>query len=249
MKMPKKEEMPTIYPRNIEAVAKALKGQYDDFGHYNRKNPLDELLFIICSTKTDERVYRNTFQSLRKAYPTFAELRVAPEKEIARVIKPGGLSRTKAKTIKQVLDKLVQIQGKASLIHLKGLSDSECEQFLTNLPGVGIKTARCVMLYSLDRAVFPVDTHCWRMSMRLGWVPWSTDERRSAPKDMDRLQERVPKHLRYSLHVNMVSHGRAICRVHMPQCEDCSILRYCQYGKAYIVTKKHRSSEVCAGAA
>ncbi|MEZ5304792.1 MAG: endonuclease III domain-containing protein [Verrucomicrobiales bacterium] len=101
--------------------------------------------------------------------------------------------------------------GKLSLADLRRLPDGEVEAFLTSLKGVGKKVARCVMMYSLDRQVFPVDTHCWRIARRLGWVRPTQKDGHCSERDMDRLQERIPPARRYSLHVNMVSLGRGFC--------------------------------------
>jgi len=98
---------------------------------------------------------------------------------------------------------------------------------LLSLPGVGRKTARCILMYSLGREVFPVDTHCWRVAIRLGWIAPSCSNGRCYPKDMDALQEKIPPELRYTLHVNMVSLGREICTMRQPKCPDCPLTHLC----------------------
>jgi endonuclease III len=108
------------------------------------------------------------------------------------------------------------------------MSDDECEQFLLGLPGVGTKVARCVMMYSLDRQVFPVDTHCWRICRRLGWVRRTTPDGNCSRRDADRLQSRIPPELRRSLHVNMVSLGKRLCLAGSPRCDECPIGRLCR---------------------
>src|SRR3989338_3983917 len=110
---------------------------------------------------------------------------------------------------------------------IKKMSDEECEQFLSSLPGVGKKVARCVMLYSLNRQVFPVDSHCWRIANRLGWNKKTCNSKNYSVKDMDFLQELIPPTMRFSLHVNMVSHGRKICTARSPKCKACTINCYC----------------------
>lgn len=215
------------YSSNVWDVAAALKTRYRDFNHYNRKNPLDELLFIICSTKTGEASYRSTFRSLKETFPTHYQIAEAPAEYIARPIVSGGLSNQKAKAIRELLDIIVEKFGEPSLKSLRAMGDAEAEAFLLSLPGVGKKVARCVLMYSLGRQVFPVDTHCWRIARRLGWVRPTQKDKHCAPRDMDRLQSKIPPELRYSLHVNMISLGREICTPAAPRCEECPISAWC----------------------
>lgn len=210
------------------AVARALRKQYKDFDHYNLHDPLEELLFIVCSTKTAEAGYRATYESLRNAFPTNDDLLSAPESRIALVLQRGGLARKKAAIIKRLLEALVEVFGRPTLDPLRAMDDSECERFLISLPGVGKKVARCVMMYALDRKVFPVDEHCWRISKRLGWIRQTRKNRSGSPRDEDRLQSKIPPPLRFSLHVNMISLGRAICRAQNPACDKCPIANLCR---------------------
>ncbi|MEQ6342427.1 MAG: endonuclease III [Gammaproteobacteria bacterium] len=215
------------YPVAVREVAGALKYRYHDFDHYNLKDPLDELLFIICSTKTEEASYRNSFRALKESFPTHLKIAEAPAEYIAQTIARGGLSNQKAKAIRNLLDAVVARFGEPSLEPLRAMSDKEAEDFLLSLPGVGKKIARCVLMYSLDRQVFPVDTHCWRIVRRLGWVRPTQKDRHCAPRDMDRLQSKIPPELRYSLHVNMISLGREICTAGAPRCDECPLADWC----------------------
>ncbi|TAJ82291.1 MAG: endonuclease III [Gallionellaceae bacterium] len=215
------------YPSGVWKVAAALKNRYRDFNHYNLKNPLDELLFIICSTKTGEAGYRDTYRSLKQIFPTHLQVAEAPAEYIARPMVSGGLSNQKSKAIREIYDVLVERFGEPTLASLRKMDDAEAEAFLLLLPGVGKKVARCVMMYSLGRQVFPVDTHCWRIARRLGWVRPTQKDKHCAPRDMDRLQSKIPPGLRYSLHVNMISLGREICTSSAPQCDGCPITAWC----------------------
>lgn len=214
-------------PANIDEVAAALKYRYADFNHYNLKDPLDELLFIICSTKTGEVSYRTTFKALKTAFPTSNQLAQAKAEHIAKLIAPGGLSNQKSKAMRSLLDAVIARFGAPTLKPLRKMSDRDAEAILIALPNVGKKVARCVMMYSLDRQVFPVDTHCWRIARRLGWVRPTQKDRHCAPRDMDRLQSKIPPEFRYSLHVNMISLGREICTASAPKCEECPIATWC----------------------
>ncbi len=214
-------------PENIISIARALRKRYKDFGHYNRKNPLDELLLILCSVKRGEKVYLRAFKSLKQAYPTYEKLNQASVKELTKHIEWGGLQNQKARSLKKITTAITRRFGKLSLAPLRKMTEEECEEFLCSLPGVGKKVARCVMLYSLDMEVFPVDTHCWRISKRLGWIKANGKHKFCTSQDMDLLQDLMPPKLRLSLHVNMVSLGRELCLARSPKCHCCPIAQYC----------------------
>lgn len=219
------------YFPNVDSVARALSECYGDHAHGNKANPLSELLFILCSLQTNEELYQSTYASLRAKFPTFRQLADATEDEIASVLARGGLSRQKARTIRAILSRLESDFGAPTLSPLRAMSDAECQYYLESLPGVGRKTARCVMMYSLGREVFPVDSNCWRIARRLGWVRPTRPDKSCSPRDMERVQAGIPTNLRLSLHVNLVSHGRACCLPSVPLCESCCIRRFCRTGQ------------------
>lgn len=219
---------------DVESVAAALSHRYDDFQHFNRRDPLEELVFIFCSTQTDEKKYLATFERLLAAFPSIEDLGVAAEEDLERILRPAGLAPMKARLLRRTFDQILSEHGTLTLDPLKFKEDRDCEAFLTALPGVGKKVARCVMMYSLGRHVFPVDSHCWRISRRLGWVRATRRDKRCTDRDMDRLQAKVPSHLRFSLHVNMVSLGRELCRPESPACPRCPIRAFCRRGRSSI---------------
>lgn len=219
------------YFLNVDTIARRLSERYGDDTHGNKDNPLRELLFIICSVQTNEMLYRSTYTRLTTTFRNFRQLTYATEEEIAAVIARGGLARQKAHTIKGILSRLVFDFGIPTLRRLRELSDAECEEYLESLPGVGRKSARCVMMYSLGREVFPVDSNCWRICRRLGWVRPTRPDKSCSPNDMNRIQKRVPPELRFSLHVNFVSHGRDHCLPLQPKCDSCCIREYCRTGR------------------
>ena len=220
--------MPAKTPAKLEAIARILRRRYGDFDHYNKKNPLDELIFIICSVQTAEVSYKRTFRALRDEFKTFTHLNEAPAEYLARPLKPGGLSEQKSKSLRQIFDTITEAFGRLTLTPLKQFDDDECETFLTSLPSVGKKVARCVMMYSLGRDVFPVDTHCWRIARRLGWIRPTTSDGHCSHRDMDRLQEKIPEPWRFSLHVNFISLGREFCTATNPKCGACPVRQHCR---------------------
>lgn len=216
------------YSPEVEEVALVLRKEYGDFAHHNKKNPLDELFFILCSVKRSEKVYIEAFKSLKKNFPRYELIAASSVKKISRAVNWGGLQNQKAAAAKEIIKRLIRHFGRPTLTPLKRMTDEECERFLMDLPGVGKKVARCVMLYSLDRHVFPVDAHCWRISNRLAWNGTGHDSGTCNNTSMDQLQTLVPPALRFSLHVNMVSHGRKICTAYKPKCRECVITSFCQ---------------------
>ena len=152
------------YAYKVSEIAEILKTEYKDFTHHNKSNPLDELLFIICSIKRSEKVYLASFKTLKKNFPSHKALLEAPVEKISGILASSGLQNQKALMIKQTLTAITERFGRPTLTPLKKMSDAECEDFLLGLHGVGRKVARCVMLYALGRQVFPVDSNCWRIS-------------------------------------------------------------------------------------
>lgn len=217
----------THYPTHVREVAEALESTYRNFSHYNLEDPFEELLFIVLSTKTTEPSYLASFQALKNAFPKRDDLIGVPAERIASVIAKGGLSSKKSEIIRIIVDEISKRFSSLTLDPLKKMSEIEAEEFLLSLPGIGKKTARCVMMYSLKAKVFPVDTHCWRIAKRLGWIRPTQKDKRCGPRDMDRLQEKIPPDLRFSLHVNMVSLGREICLASAPKCVSCPVLEWC----------------------
>lgn len=204
--------------------------------HGNQRNPLDELVFIILSAQTESYLYRQTYRDLRAAYTPWTRLIEAPIREIASVIRRGGLARKKAAQLQAAFREIVHVRGKLSLRFLHKHADAEVLKFLTSLPGVGVKTAKCVMMYSLDRPVFPVDTHVWRVARRLGIA-----EQVPKPSDAQEceLERRIPKDLRYPLHVKLVSLGKTTCRTYFPKCDSCVLAPICP--------SDHREDSVWSG--
>ena len=197
----------------------------------NKKNPLNELLFIQLSLRTTGPSFERTYSYFKKRYPRWEQVFKASNKEVADAIFNAGLSKQKASNLKKILNKLMKDFGRLSLSRLKHLDDYEIEAYLSSLPGIGKKTARCIMLYSFDRDVFPVDSHCFRIIKRLGWIG---QDKKHTDKVADEIQDLIPKSIRYSLHVNMVAHGRSMCHPVYPRCTICPILKLCPFGQEKI---------------
>ena len=212
---------------HVEEVTRAVIEKFGQPTLGNKKNPFDELLYIILSSRTPPGSYQDTYRSLRRRFRTADSLAAADPEEVAESIERGGLQRKKARAITAIAAELQRTFGRVTLAPLKAMETDEAEAFLTSLPGVSKKTARCVLMYALDRPVLPVDVHCYRVAQRLGWVPSGvhpTDRR------ADELQDGVPEHLRRDLHVGMVLLSRDYCRPNTPNCRGCPVAEFCQTG-------------------
>ena len=192
----------------------------------NKDDPLDELIFIILSQMTTGPSYERVFDRLKAAMPDWQILTETSVSDLTLLIADAGLSGQRALRLKQIAVRLVHDFGEVSLAELANSNDETVQQYLTSLPGVGVKTAKCVMMYSLGRQVLPVDTHTARVATRLGLVPTGS----AATIDRD-LSVVVPPALRFDFHVNAVAHGRAVCRAVRPRCDDCVLSSLCPVGR------------------
>src|SRR5262249_8427187 len=132
---------------------------------------------------------------------------------------------------------LKDLFGHVTLDPLRKMSDEDAEKHLLALPGIGIKSARCILLYSLERQVFPADNHCLRISQRLRWIPKADFNKGTA----NALQNGIPPSFRGDLHVGMVLLGREFCLPKNPRCRECPILKFCQTGKSNLKLKSTSS--------
>jgi endonuclease III len=212
------------HPDRIRAVCAALERRYGSPRHGNKANPLDELVFIILSNRTQDRTFRRTFLRLKAAYPSWRTVTSRSRRRIERALAPGGLGRLKTDQLVAIFGALRAAFGYPTLAPLRHLSNNEAEALLTSLPGVGPKVAKCVLMYSMDRAVLPVDVHVHRVASRLG-----LQVKRRPDTSQDLIETAVPPRFRYSFHVNAVAHGRTLCLPRRPECQQCPVHRWCTF--------------------
>lgn len=191
----------------------------------NQLDPLDEAIYIILSFQTDLRRFKETWQKLRSAFLRWSDVEAAPHNDVAAVLEPGGLHRQKARAIKLLLAAVRRRFGDLSLDALHEMADIEAERVLTRLPGLSWKGARCVLLYALDRKVFPVDGNTFRVLRRTGVIPISAVYRRLSLHDA--VQAAVDPDLRRRYHVNLVVHGQEVCLPQRPLCDACCAASIC----------------------
>ncbi len=188
---------------------------------------LDVLVETILSQHTSDANSHRAFLELRKQYPRWEQVCEADPKSIERAIRSGGLARQKSVRIQTVLRSIREREGRLSLARLKKMSTDAVYNYLTSLPGVGDKTACCVLLFALDRPVMPVDTHIHRVTKRLGWI-----SSRATPDVARATWERaLPAEHLYHAHVLLIAHGRRCCVAQRPRCPECPIRAHCAYGR------------------
>lgn len=222
-------DSPELSPQLLERTNDLLARRYGTPRLGNKRHPVSELVFIILSARTRGTAHEVIYRRLRRHFKTWERVRDARISEIEHVIHDAGLSRIKSRQIKALLQRLTLDFGTLSGRGLLKMRTDTLESYLMSLPGVGLKTARCVMMYALDRPVFPVDTHCMRLFENLGLI----SGRMRFEYAQDPLQALVPKSIRHSLHVNAVAHGRETCIPTAPRCSECPIRQLCQKRRRY----------------
>ena len=190
-----------------------------------KPRPLDMLVATILSQNTNDKNSHRAYTELRRRFPSWESLAEASLSSIRSVIRSGGMANQKSVRIRDILLTVRHRFGRYSLATLERLTDDEVIDQLVALHGVGVKTAACVLLFSLGRDVFPVDTHVFRVCSRLGLTPGS-----KAPDDtFFRMRPLVPRGKSHTLHTNMIRFGRRICRSAVPRCGICPLYGDCVY--------------------
>ena len=207
----------------IEEVIKLLGQEYGPRKWQSGRDPIDVLIGTILSQNTSDANSGRAFAALKASFDSWEAMASAPVEHIARVIQSGGLSQIKAVRIKQVLKQIEKEQGHISLDSLESKPMTEAEDYLTRLPGVGHKTASCVLLFSLGKPSLPVDTHVFRVAKRLGLI----DSKVSTEKAHSLLQKQIPPSKVYQFHIHMIEHGRRICHARQPLCNRCILRGIC----------------------
>jgi endonuclease III len=193
---------------------------------------VEELVLTVLSQSTNDRNRDVAYTRLRDRFASWEQVRDAPAGEVEAAIQPGGLHRQKAVRIQEILRAL---PDPPDLAFLAGLPVEQARDRLTSLPGVGRKTAACVLLFAYGMPEVPVDTHVSRVGTRLGLF------RPGAPFEElhDDMLALTPAGQELELHVNLLRHGRRTCHAQRPRCGDCALLRMCPYGRAGIGRPGH----------
>lgn len=193
----------------------------------NFRDPVKEIFYILLSAKTTDAQYRKTHRRLWTKYPDLAELARARIRDIRQCIESGGLAAKRALHVRLTARLLLEKGGANPAKYLKSLDEAEAFAFLSALPGIGPKSALCVMMYSLDFDAFAVDVNVQRIAARMGAIPAGLTH----PQAQRRLARTVPIGRSRELHVSMVVHGRTICLPRAPQCGLCPLADECRTGR------------------
>ncbi len=198
------------------------------FGHRSRKahlDPISQLVSTIISQNTNDTLRDQAYESLRDRFPTWEQVRDAPEAEVVEAIKIAGLSQQKGPRMQAALRRITEERGELSLDFLRDKEVEEAKEWLTEMNGIGPKTAAIVLLFALDMPAFPVDTHVHRVAKRLGLIP----QKASREKAHDLLESIMAPETYYAFHLNLIRHGREICKARQPRCELCVLRGLCDY--------------------
>jgi len=220
----------------ISEIIKLLRREYGSIHWRSRTDPLSELIMTILSQNTSDHNSRRAFDSLLTRFGSWEAVAEGKVEDIAEAIRLGGLARVKAPRIKRIIEQIQVQRGSLDLRFLKKMPVSEAKAWLMGLPGVGPKTAACVLLFSLGEPVLPVDTHIHRVARRLGLI----DSRVSAEKAHEILGEMVPPKDVYQFHIHMIEHGRQVCKAQRPRCPECVLLKVCPTGQALLEAEHER---------
>ncbi len=216
--------------RLVKHLIQNLEATYDVPVLERQPDPLDELVLTILSQATTDTNSRRAFMSLKRRFPDWESARRARPHSIAAAIKSGGLANAKSVVIKNALNEIKARRKELDLSFLQTAPIEDAREFLTSIAGVGPKTAACVLLFSCGREIFPLDTHILRILKRVGLLT----EKASDERAHQLMRQLVPSKKHYSFHVNLITHGRRVCRSRNPNCSGCSLIEHCDYGQSHL---------------
>lgn len=205
----------------MRAIRDRLREMYGVPEHEPHRDPVGELVKTVLSQHTNDRNRDVAYAALLERFPSWEKVRDAPVGELEEAIRPGGLARQKAPRIQAILE---QLGEPPDLDWTETAPREESLEFLLDLPGVGRKTAACVLIFTWGIPEIPVDVHVHRVGGRLGLFP----AKASFEKAHDEMLAIVPPEDAYELHMNLIRHGREVCRP-KPRCGECGLRRMCPW--------------------
>ena len=206
-------------------IATALSEVYGTLDWSRQQDGMDELISCILSQSTNDINRDRAFARLKAAYPSWAAVRFAELDELTDVIRPAGLANQKAPRIQDALRVIYEEAGEYSIDFLNAHSLADARRWLCSLRGVGPKTAAIVLCFAYGRPAFPVDTHIYRVSKRIGFIP----EKLSADDAHPVMEAIVPPDAYYQFHIQLIQHGRDTCHARKPACQRCAIIEHCDF--------------------
>ncbi len=214
-----------------QEIVRRLSALYGEPVWRPHGDPMTELVLTVLSQNTSDANSGRAFMRLRSRFRDWAALTAAAPAEIEAEIAVGGLARIKAPRIKAALEEVWRRCGSFDLGFLAGMPLAEAKEWLRSLPGVGPKTAACVLMFALGRPALPVDTHVHRVAQRLGLV------QAKAGAAHDILEAMLAPAEVYPFHISLIKHGRRLCRAQRPLCEQCPLLDGCPAGQGFLGAK------------
>lgn len=208
---------------SVELILRLLSGEYGKRRWRPRQSPIAVLVQTILSQNTSDRNSGRAFEQLLASFGSWEDMANASVGETSHSIKAGGLGEVKARYIKQALEEIRRRRRGFELDFLKQMSVDEARDWLKQLPGVGMKTASCVLLFSLGMPALPVDTHVFRVARRLRLI----DSTVLVEKAHKLLEGLVPPQYVYQFHVLLIEHGRKTCKAQRPRCNECVLRGLC----------------------
>lgn len=208
-------------------MVEALEGRFGEPTVRDRGDLVGSFVRTILSQNTSDANSGPAYERLRETFPTWEAVAGARPRSIAAAIRRAGLADRKAPRIRDFVRWVKEEFGDYDLSTLRQMPDDEIIETMIAVRGIGIKTVTVVMLFSLGRDVFPVDTHVHRVCRRVGLVP----EKATAERTYERMAPLVPEGKALSLHVNLLRLGRTICRARTPNCPECPLRRLCDYAR------------------
>jgi endonuclease-3 len=209
--------------RRLVDIMHVLDAHYGARPWASRGRPVDVLIETVLSQNTSDVNSHRAFRALLRRFGSLEAVATADVADIEQEIRPAGLSRIKSVRIRQILERLILEHGSLDLSFLSRMDLDAARDYLMALPGVGPKTASCVLVFSLGMPALPVDTHVHRVSRRLGLVAPNV----SAEAAQAELERIVEPGRRYPFHLHLIEHGRTICHARKPLCHRCVLSRLC----------------------
>jgi endonuclease-3 len=217
--------MNKIVQKKVVRVDQILAREYGTKKFNRGTDPLTELVVTILSQNTNDTNRDRAFAGLKAQFPAWKDVVKAPPEKLAAAIKVGGLAKIKSERIVRMLKSLQKAHGELDLDFLENMTDEQVREYLLKIDGVGPKTAACVLAFSLGRDVMPVDTHVHRVSSRLGLLP----AKMTAEQAHDYFLQLSGTVGLYQFHLNLIAHGRQVCKAQHPSCDKCKLKRLCRF--------------------
>ena len=215
---------------DIAKTIDMMTKQYGPFDQEPRLPPTDEMVFTILSQHTSDINSSRAFRRLMERFDTMDAVASAKISDIEEAIAPGGLAKIKAPRIKEVLNKILELNGSLDLSFLSEMQLKDAKAWLLQLPGIGPKSAGIVLSFSLGMPAMAIDTHIYRVSQRLGLI----GPKVSADRAHDLLEKKVAPNAVFDFHVSYINHGRQVCRAQRPLCPECVVSELCPSRKKFM---------------